>query len=395
MSEQIVLGCGNCIDYEVSWDSRVLERLIAEHGIGASEIGTDVPITSTRDLAVSILGYVESGTGGGHYVDSPSVIENFANRFQKKVTMGGTAIRAGIAMRTLGHTSALHLVTVSDEVRKQIPPNCPWVCSNNKDSSYPHLIVQFPKDARVRAVDIAIKAPRANRVIFENDPDNAAMELDPGLACLASDARVFLVSGFNAMRSSALLADRMEALVEIIRSIPAGALVFYEDASFHEPALAKQVHDALIDSIDIFSLNEDEMMGYLGRKVALLDPGEVHDALRELHRLLPVPALLVHTRYWALAFGPNAGRYEKALKGGITMAITRLRFGDDFTTADYRETERLPEEACGKVFADTLGVEAGDAVCCLPSVQVEESGVTTVGLGDAFVGGALPELLQV
>ncbi len=395
MSQQIVLGCGNCIDYEVSWDSRVLERLIAEHGIGACETGTGGPISSTRDLVVSILGYLKSGTGGGHFVDSPSVIEDFAGLFQKKVTMGGTAVRAAIAMGKLGHTSALHLVTVSDEVRKQIPRNCPWVCSSKKDSSYPHLIVQFPKDARVRVGNLVIKAPRANRVIYENDPDNTAMELDPGLASLASDARVFLVSGFNAMRNRALLADRMEALVKVLASIPADALVFYEDASFHEPALAWQVRDALVNSIDIFSLNEDEMTGYLGRKVALLDPVEVHCALRELHRLLPVPALLVHTRYWALAFGPDAGRYQRPLKGGITMAATRLRFGDDFAPSDYRETEGLPEEPLGKEFAEALGVEAGDAVCCLPSVEIGESVATTVGLGDAFVGGALPKLAQM
>ena len=395
MSERIVLGCGNCIDYEVSWDSRVLERLIAEHGIGACETGTGGSISSTRDLVVSILGFLKSGTGGGHFVDSPSVIEDFAGLFQKKVTMGGTAVRAAIAMGKLGHTSALHLVTVSDEVRKQIPRNCPWVCSSKKDSSYPHLIVQFPEDARVRVGGIVIKAPRANRVIYENDPDNTAMELDPGLASLASDARVFLVSGFNAMRSSALLANRMEALVKVLASIPADALVFYEDAGFHEPALAWQVRDALVNSIDIFSLNEDEMTGYLGRRVALLDPIEVHCALRELHRLLPVPALLVHTRYWALAFGPNAGRYQKPLKGGITMAATRLRFGDDFTPANYRETEGLPEEPFGKEFAEALGAEAGDAVCCLPAVQAGESVATTVGLGDAFVGGALPKLAQM
>ena len=395
MSEQIVLSCGNCTDYEIAWDSRVLEQLIAEHGIVASEIGIDGTISSTRDLVVSVLGFLQNGTGGGRFVEFPSVIEDFAGRFPKRITMGGTSIRAAIAMRKLGYTSALHLVTINDHVREQIPRDCPWVCSNGKDSSYPHLIVQFPEDARVQAGDIEIEATQANRVIYENDPDNLAMELDPHLASLATDARVFLVSGFNAMQSSALLADRLATLGEIVASLPADALVFYEDASYHKPALGAQVRDALIDSIDIFSLNEDEMQGYLNTQVALMDPLAVHDALRQLRRLVPVPVLLVHTRHWALAFGPNASRYEAALRAGITMATTRLRCGDDFTGADYRDTEGLPIEADGRAFANALGAAAGELVCCLPSLAVgERVRITTVGLGDAFVGGVLPALAQ-
>ena len=32
----------------------------------------------------------------------------------------------------------------------------------------------------------------------------------------------------------------------------------------------------------------------------------------------------------------------KALKGGVTMATTRFRYGDDFTVENYKEIERLP-----------------------------------------------------
>ena len=77
------------------------------------------------------------------------------------------------------------------------------------------------------------------------------------------------------------------------------------------------------------------------------------------------------------------------------MAATRFRFGDDFTPADYRETEGLRAEAIGAEFAATLNRLAGHGICCLPSVQVEEGKGTTIGLGDAFVGGFLPALLEI
>ncbi len=119
--------------------------------------------------------------------------------------------------------------------------------------------------------DILIHTKRANRIIYTNDDDNLVMKLAPGFASLAADARVFLISGFNAMQSRDLLAERLEKLLEIIYSLPSGVLVFYEDACFHEPTLSAQIHEALSDVIDIYSLNEDELQAYLGRKISLLD----------------------------------------------------------------------------------------------------------------------------
>jgi ADP-dependent phosphofructokinase/glucokinase len=394
MGERIVLGLGDNTDYEIAWDSRLLEDLILEHGITAAELDADIPVSTIRDLAVSILGFLATERGGERFVRSPELIEEFSGRFRTKITVGGTAIRAAIAMRRLGHRSALHLVTINDHVRRLIPKDSPWVCSGKGDSSYPHLIVQFGGDTRVRAGDIDIRTERANRIIYDNDRDNILMELDPGLAALASDARVFLISGFNAMQSEDLLADRLTSLLVILRTLPSDALVFYEDACFHNPSLSAQVRKALIEDIDIYSLNEDELQCHLDRKIPLLDPTEVYASLLDLRRLLPGPALVIHTRNWALVFGPGAGRYAKALKGGITMATVRLRFGDDFTPAEYEETEGLPAEEPGSRFAVALSGLAGSEVCCLPSVQVEERRVTTIGLGDAFVGGFLPALVE-
>ena len=97
--------------------------------------------------------------------------------------------------------------------------------------------------------------------------------------------------------------------------------------------------------------------------------------------------------YWALAYGENAMSVSKALKGGITMATTRYRFGDDFTIENYKETENLNPKEEGTVFADKLKKLLGNKVCCVPVVHVKEINTTTVGLGDSFVGGFLPALL--
>ena len=394
MGEQIVLGLGNNIDYEIVWNSQVIERLIVEYGITSSEIGTDIPISSTRELVASILGFLKSETGGERFVTSLDIILDFARLFQKRITMGGTSLRAAIAMRKIGYNSALHLVTINDLVRKMIPQDSPWICSNDSDSFYPHLIIQFDKGTCVQAGDVSIRTKSANRIIYVNDHDNAIMEISPELESLSSDACAFLISGFNGMQSSEILSDKLGKLLRIIKTLPSETIVFYEDACYHNSNLNKLVRETLIDVIDIFSLNEDEMQEYLGRKIMLLDPVDVFAALQELHRLLPVSTLVIHTKDWGLVYGEKVVQYAKPLKRGITMATTRFRFGDDFSHSDYLETKGLPRDMEKTKFSENLNKLVGEKVYCLPSFQVKEKNVTNVGLGDSFVGGFLSALVE-
>jgi ADP-dependent phosphofructokinase/glucokinase len=393
MQVEIALGLGDNTDYEIVWDSKVLEALILQYGIRAGELSVDKTIASERDLVISILGFLQAGSGGERHVAASSIVEAFAQKFAMKITLGGTSVRAAIAMRKLGYTSALHLVTINDHVRRLIPPDSPYVCSNTADSSYPHLIVQFDKGARVRAGDVDICAGRANRIIYHDDTDNVVMRLNEEFAGLITGAKVFLISGFNAMRSEELLADRLAALLRIMDGLPASALVYYEDAGFYNHAFNELIHATLARRISIFSLNEDELQGHLGRQLDLLDALQVADALADLQKRIPVPIIVVHSMYWALAYGANAPRVASALKGGVTMATTRFRYGDDFTVENYREIERVAPNGEGAQFAGALKKLLGDHVCCVPVAQVEQSNGTTIGLGDAFVGGFLPALL--
>lgn len=395
MGERIVLGLGNNIDYETVWDTDTFASLVDSYSITSFEITTDAPITSVRDLLISILGFMSRGMGGERYVESPEIIEEFSQYFEKRITIGGTSVRAAVAMRKLGYTSALHLVTENEEVRRLIPHDSPYVCSNDSESSYPHLIIQFTKGIRILVSDIAITTPHANRIIYHNDYDNMMMKLNSQYASMMSDARLFLISGFNAMQDSSLLAERLTELKTIMKSLPEPALILYEDACFHNPAFRAQVRKALISSIDVYSLNEDEMQEHLGESIDLLDPETVFYALKKLHILLPVPMLVIHTKYWALAYGEGAEKYAAALKGGITMATTRFRFGDDFTVDEYRETEKEPLEAAGSEFSREIQKLGAVRILCLPSIVVKEKNVTTIGLGDAFIGGLIPALVHM
>ncbi|MCB9117813.1 MAG: ADP-dependent glucokinase/phosphofructokinase [Caldilinea sp.] len=393
MNAPIALGFGDNVDYEIAWDSAVFEALIARYAIGAGELAADPPIASERELVISILRFLASGTGGERFVASSEVIEPFAQRFAKKITLGGTSVRAAIAMRTLGYTSALHLVTVNEHVRRLIPPDSPYVCSSAADTLYPHLIVQFDKGAHVRAGDIDITARRANRIIYHNDTDNITMRLNEEFARLITQAQALLISGFNAMQREDLLLDRLAAVRRMLAALPAGACVFFEDAAFYNPRFSTLIQQALADTITVYSLNEDELQAHAGRPVDVLDAAQVEAALASLHRLIPAPILVVHSMHWALAYGPTAPRYRPALAGGVTMATTRFCHGDDFTAREYSAVAALPPTADGARFAAAITQRLGDRVCCVPVAHVEQSKATTVGLGDAFVGGFLAALV--
>ncbi|GIV70302.1 ADP-dependent glucokinase/phosphofructokinase [Caldilinea sp.] len=392
MLGKIALGFGNNVDFEVHLDPRVFQDMIDLYDIHPGELNQPREIRTERDLILSILGFLHSGSGGERFVLSSEIIECFSQKFHKKVTLGGTSVRAAFAMWALGHRPVLHLVTINDYVRKLMPSDLLYVCSNSQDTLYPHLIVQFDEGVTVYVDNIQIRSSRANRIIYHNDIDNIQMHLNEEFAHLITNAKILLISGFNAMQDPDLLTERLQTLRKILRYLPPDAVVYYEDASFYEPSFRKLIHAALAEDIDIYGLNEDELQSHLGKEIDPLDVVQVQKALEELHEHLKVPLIVVHSMYWALAYGENAGDVEKALQDGVTMATTRFCYGDNFTLENYRQVKKLPSNPKGVALIDKIKSLLGNKISCAPVPHVDQTNATTVGLGDAFVGGFLAAL---
>ncbi|HWS35433.1 MAG TPA: ADP-dependent glucokinase/phosphofructokinase [Actinoplanes sp.] len=393
-ASRVVLGLGGCVDYELKLTAGVLEQLVTDYGVTAAELSSPAAVTSERDLVVSILSYVARGGGGEHYVASAPALEGFAGRHPHRVTLGGTSVRAGILMNRLGVPSTLHLVSVNDTIRRLLPAGTEWINSGTEDTIYPHLIVQYDQGLTIRAGDLDIVAPFPNRLIYVNDPANSAMLLTGELGPRLAGAHVFLISGFNAMRDRVELDERMAALRAHMLHLPPQAVTYFEDAAYHEPAFSSRVREALLDTIDLYGLNEDEMQNHLGRTVDLLSPSEVAGALTELATLIPAPTLVLHTKYWALAYGDHAVTWALALDLGTVMAAVRYGHGDDFTDDDVTALRRLPRRAESVTFAGELADLMGNTVHCVPAFALDVPDPTTVGLGDTFVGGFLTALAR-
>ncbi len=383
----IVLGLGGTVDFEISWDAAVLQRLIDEYRIRADELSTSAAVVDERALVITILAFLAFGSGGERFVESSAVVERFAARFSTIVTLGGTCVRAGIALDSLGIPSVQHLVSIDDNVRRLLPTSTRYISSATHDRLDPHLIVQYPADSRLRVGEREILAPHANRIIFANDPPNREMALSADLPAALAAADVFLISGFNTMIDAGLMSSRLDDLERALARLPAAAIVYYEDAGYYRRDLAGLPRERLLSRIDVYSMNEDELQEYLAREVDLLDAAAVSDALRAVHALIPAPALVVHTKYWAIAVGPDSARHRESLDSAVRMAATRYRLGDGHSAADFEATALLPRHPGGARVVEQ--VERVLEAVGVPAHVIEADSPTTIGLGDSFVGGFL------
>jgi ADP-specific Phosphofructokinase/Glucokinase conserved region len=394
VASRVVLGLGGCIDYEMRLSSSMLEQLVGEYQVHDSELALSVPVTDERNLVISVLAHMERGAGGERFAASAEALRGFARRFPGRISLGGTSVRAALAMSKLGVPCTLHLVSLNNHIRRLLPPSCNYISSAREDTVDPHLVVQYDQGTRVQVGDLDVNPPFPNRLIYVNDPANASLVLSEQLGSVLRDAEIFLISGFNTMRDQGLLDERLSTLRRHMQQLPPGALVCYEDAAFHRPAFRRRVRDALLEVIDVYGMNEDEMQADLDRSVDLLSAIDVEHALSSLQALIPAPTLVVHTKYWSLALGERAGKYAAALSEGILIASTRYCYGDDYTDRQYELTRRLPVRPEALAFATALEERMGQVVRCVPGFRLDVDQPTTVGLGDSFVGGFLAALVR-
>ena len=388
---EFVLGFGNSIDYELRVDAKTLNGLIEHWGISASELSTEPETCGERALVASILAFMREGRGGERWLtDAAGTIEALSARFERRVTLGGNAVRAAIAMRKLGFCSTVHLVCMNDRMKSLLPEGCEFICSAVREGACPHLIIQYDAGLHVAAGDIDFVTDRSNRIIYVDDVYNSRLLISEKMLDAVSEARLLMVSGLNGIKDPEDLEERLTLVRSIIAAMPSGAAVFYEDTSLRSSPYHARIMKGLDGLVTIHSLNEDEMQEYLGCEVELLDPVAMAQALRRLRGILSAGIIVVHTRHYALAMGEGTESFRRALRSGADTAGTRYRLGDDYCAEDVEQTAAMSLSAEGSELAKRLPGLMDVELCCEPSRDIRTEKATTIGLGDAFAGGFLP-----
>lgn len=300
-------------------------------------------------------------------------------------------MRAAIAMDVVGVPSTVSVVEADQVLRSQLPSSVTLLAAGDSQALPPHVIVQFPAGASVDLADGRLRTEHPNRIIVTNDPPNEVVTLAPALPAAARAARVLLLSSLNAIQDEEILRSRLAELSDLVRSLPATTTVMWEDAGYHRPQLRHEVSDVMSRLAGIYSMNEDELAEFIGHPTDLLDAGEVARSLEELRQRVPAPTIVVHSKYWALAYGFESAGLRGALRGGIAMASARYLHGDGLTADHFYERAGAAPAAVARQAAAALEALVPDLVC-EPALDMPIEAPTTIGLGDTFVGGFLAAL---
>jgi len=393
---RIALGLNNCIDYEIQWDSGVLEALVEENDIHRSDVRRYSEVKSLRELICSLLYQMEAGEGIGCKVSDMDIVFEYSDSFTFRKTLGGTGVRAAITIRKFGYRSILHLVSQSDDVRALLPEGCEYYCAVDHDADYPHLIIQFPVGAEIRVNDIHIVTKRANRVMYFNDEGIMTLPLTEEFFKAAGNCNTLLLGGFTSVSDPKRGMEQAMKAVEYINRHISDAVIYYESSC--PPGGIKPEHNAIWRKIlsvsHIYSMNEDELQQHIGEKINLHDAAGVVAAIEKLSKIVPCENYVIHTKYWTLMYGRNASGCLAPLQYAVDISTTRLLYGDEMTAEELNnDTRRRPYDPEGLAFKKQL--EQGRwkrDVICVPSYLVNEKNVVTIGLGDSFVGGFVAKL---
>ena len=263
-----------------------------------------------------------------------------------------------------------------------------------QDTLDPHLIVQYPAGTRVRVGDVELVAPHPNRVIYANDPPHRELRIAADLPDALRTADVFLLSSFNVIQDPATLESRLAQVRDAMRALPPDALVVFEDAGYHVPALSRRVRDEMVWSADIYSLNEDEMQAYLGRTVDLLDAPTRREGRPGAAR--GGPGADAGGAHQVLGAGGRCSGRPRSGRRWSAGSRWRAPATGWATGSRPRTTRRRPSLTPGttaqRLVSDVADLLGSDA-CVVPALDL--TGVatpTTIGLGDSFVGGFLAAL---
>lgn len=397
MSERIAMGFHTCVDYELVWDTEVVEEQIRAFDIRADELRADIPADSERAIWIICLAHFKEGIGGETVPEDSLDCERFAGHFQYEVTLGGTATRAAITLDRLGYNTALQTSCWNEHVERLMPERVRTLPGVDEGHChiYPHVVLQCRRGVRIHANDIDFVTPRENRIMISRDIDSLNMPVLPDeFGKMITDAEVFLLGCFSEVIDKTVLKGCMEKTRELLKHLGKDAVVVMEDGCYVKKEFRYYVHEQLASVVDVLSMNEDELQEYIGRRIDILDTRAVAEALEYVHKNTKVKTIIAHSAAWVLAYGERASGMKNALEGGMTAASTRFRTGDGFTPKDYEDTKNIEDRADSRAFCEEMKSILGDMVCCVPAKDLSYvEHPTVVGLGDSFAGGLLPGLL--
>ena len=413
---RIILGYTSDLDVVLDWNDEVFADLLSTYLHEEPSTRTGDVIDSMEAFARIVSYYMIHGLGGEIDITNIAVCEYLEKRFHTGYALGGTCAQGAAALNALGFPVIAHITDRSNEVCRLMSGAgldtvtregvAPMMQSATSELPVRHMILQYPKGATVTFEGRSWQAPVSNRLIMDFDTIHKAMPVDPWFYDYCEkEARqilVYCISGLNGIIDERVMAEKVDELIRHYQTVKQGnpdCMIYLEGACYLNPELKNLVFDRLSSVVDLYGMNEEELVEHaerFGQRTDKEDLSSVLKALRLLLEKYPVRGIILHTKDYAMYFGRKLANcdIEKGLTIGNLMAATRARTGRYGSYEDCRETMNLALSAEGIRFVEALSQERlEEQVCIVPSRYMEHPKYT-IGLGDTFMAGCLTAFVR-
>ena len=413
---RIILGYTSDLDVVLDWNDEVFADLLSTNLHEEPSTRTGDVIDSMEAFARIVSYYMIHGLGGEIDITNIAVCEYLEKRFHTGYALGGTCAQGAAALNALGFPVIAHITDRSNEVCRLMSGAgldtvtregvAPMMQSATSELPVRHMILQYPKGATVTFEGRIWQAPISNRLIMDFDTIHKAMPVDPWFYDYCEkEARqilVYCISGLNGIIDEHVMAEKVDELIRHYQTVKQGnpdCMIYLEGACYLNPELKNLVFDRLSSVVDLYGMNEEELVEHaerFGQRTDKEDLSSVLKALRLLLEKYPVRGIILHTKDYAMYFGRKLANcdIEKGLTIGNLMAATRARTGRYGSYDDCRETMNLALSAEGIRFVEALGQEKlEEQVYIVPSRYMEHPKYT-IGLGDTFMAGCLTAFVR-
>ncbi|MBR0152837.1 MAG: hypothetical protein IJM26_03540 [Lachnospiraceae bacterium] len=388
-----------------------LSKLLCEalpEGLDYKELRPKAEVNSLEDLAVALVYYSSRGLGGELMLENPSILPG---RFPTHEAIGGSAAQAVLACAAVGCPALVHLSDGSPAVRKLMARDEVKLVALDGTLTTPadyyemqdaetHWILQYQRGATVHGRDFSYEIPLSNRLIVaENTINRLVLLRQEYLRYIeehAAQVTSQLISGYNAIRDTENLRDRVATIAENMRRYheanPSG-IRYLEGGHIVGEELDQIAMDGLFPVADMMAMNEEEADVIFDRDGIAHDLSDIDSMIEGLRTFRKNNGIrlgmLIHSKDYALYVGDELpGDIREGMVYGHTMAAARATYGTPADISQVREMLELPLSPVGVAFAEKIEAdpEKYKDVILVPSRLIERPKYT-VGLGDTFLGG--------
>lgn len=403
------LGLTSNLDVLCDFKVDILNKLLAEYLPEAdlNTMETAKIIQNMEDFLETAVSYCRRGIGGEVDISDTRLLKNI---FKTTNAIGGTAVHGAMALAAVGFASIVHLTDDSKEVCDilhspyihTINSNGDLIHTNDVKQSWDqevHLIIQFKKGDIIRLKDQEIVIPASNRLILTEIVVNKLVPLSkPFFAYIEDNAKKIsshVLSSFNGIEDKVILEERLAYLKQHIKKYKnnnAKGIIYCEDAHYHSKEIRQTCLELLYPSVDIVSLNEEELLYTLQVDGIDLDIANIIscvEGMRYLKQRFNIKkGIIVHTKDYSMYVGdPLDVDIESGLIYGSLLGTAKAMFGSYGSKEQIKKVLTLPISPKGLENKKTIdALTSSDHIVIVPTKYIEKPQYT-VGLGDSFTAG--------